>query len=129
MKIKHIGLVCGSEENADRFYISVMGLEKAATKTVPAALCKQIFNLDSEYRIVNYIKEDIHLEIFIDEQKRADQPGIEHCCIEVDDLEAFLATCREMKAPVNQIPRGDACLTFVSDYDGNLFEIKQAPLA
>ncbi len=123
--IKHIGLVCGSEENADRFYISVLGLEKAGSKTIPAALSRQIFNLDSEYRIVDYMKDDIHFEIFIDEQKRSDQPKIEHSCIEVDDLEAFLDTCREMKAPVNQIPKGDSFLTFVRDYDGNLFEIKQ----
>lgn len=125
MVIKHIGLVCGSEENADKFYISVLGLEKAVTKTIPAALSRRIFNVDSEYTIVNYIKGDVHFEIFINGKTSAEQPKIEHICIEVDDLEAFLGRCREMNARINRIPRGDSFLTFVSDFDGNLFEIKQ----
>jgi hypothetical protein len=33
-----------------------------------------------------------------------------------------------MQVEVNRVPKGDRLLTFVKDYDGNLFEIKEAPL-
>jgi hypothetical protein len=30
-----------------------------------------------------------------------------------------------MEVEISQIPKGDKTLTFIKDYDGNLFEIKQ----
>ncbi len=127
MAIKHIGLVCASEEISDRFYVSLLGLKKTGPKILPAALARKIFNLDSDYPMINYANDDMHFEIFIDNLNRADRPRIEHTCIEVEDLENFLQKCRQMHAPFKQIPKGDALLTFVADFDGNLFEIKEKP--
>ena len=124
MVLKHIGLVCSSENHSDRFYGGLLGLEKKSSKTVPSELSKQIFNLDSEYKIVNYADDDIHFEIFIDAQKRFEGKKIEHVCLEVDDLAVFLDKCRALEVNVRQIPKADGFLTFIRDYDGNLFEIK-----
>ena len=35
--------------------------------------------------------------------------------------------CKAADVAVNRVPKGDRLLTFVKDYDGNLFEIKEAP--
>ena len=43
---------------------------------------------------------------------------------EVKDREEFIRRCEAMHLEVNRIPKGDTLLTFVKDYDGNLFEIK-----
>ncbi|QTA86467.1 VOC family protein [Desulfonema magnum] len=126
MVLKHIALVCSSEENSDKFYETLLGLEKKNTRMVPSQLSKQIFNLDSEYKIVNYADDKIHFEIFIDHQKRFDNQRIEHVCLELGDVEDFLSRCRTMEVEIRQIPREDGSfLTFVTDYDCNLFEIKQ----
>ena len=49
---------------------------------------------------------------------------IDHACLAVDKLEALLQKCRKMGIEIVQIPKGDATITFIKDYDGNLFEIK-----
>ena len=126
MKVKHVGLVCASEENADRFYGRLLGLVKSEPKTLPRALSKALFDVDCDLRIVNYMGDDLHAEIFIASQPRPQGGRIEHVCLEVGDLPAFVQGCRDLGARVIQIPKGDSMLTFACDLDDNLFEIKQA---
>ncbi len=92
---------------------------------IPSTLSKQIFNLDSELKIIDYAVDEIHFEVFISNQKVADDIKIEHICLEVDDLEAFLNKCNDMGVKILQIPKEKGFLTFISDYDGNLFEINE----
>jgi catechol 2,3-dioxygenase-like lactoylglutathione lyase family enzyme len=123
MQFKHVALVCRSEEKSDQFYIDLLGLKKISEKTIPSALSNQIFNIDSEFKIVNYANDNIHFEIFIDDKKRSKTNRIDHVCIQVDDLESFLEKCRAMALEILQVPKGDAFITFIKDDDGNLFEI------
>ena len=125
MLIKHGGLTCSSEENSDKFYRDVLGLNKLAPKTLPADLSLAIFDLDAELQMINYMDEHIHFEIFIAKQFPAPQSRIDHLCLEVDDLDEFIAKCRGMQVKVKLIPKGQKTLTFIKDFDGNLFEIKQ----
>lgn len=125
MVLRHVGLRCGSEENSDRFYKDLLGLEKSRTKTLPAFLSKSIFNLDAELDIINYLNEDLHFEIFITDRSKDSSRQIEHLCLEIDDLNYFLNKCNALGVEVAQIPKGDKTLTFIRDFDGNLFEIKE----
>ena len=124
MFLKHVALVCSSEEKSDKFYESLLGVKKGRSKMIPATLSKQIFNVDSELKIIDYAIDEIHFEVFISHQKAADDKKIEHICLEVDDLEVFLNKCKKMGVKILQIPKEKGFLTFISDYDGNLFEIK-----
>ena len=124
MLLKHVGLTCSTQDNADKFYRDVLGLNKLEPKTLPSDLCQAIFNLDAELQIINYLDDHIHFEIFITNQFSTSQRQIEHQCIEVDDLEEFIGKCRSMGVEVARIPKGVKTLTFVKDFDGNLFEIK-----
>lgn len=125
MLLKHVALVCSSEEKSDKFYESLLGLKKGSSKLIPSTLSKQIFNLDSELKIIDYAVDEIHFEVFINNQKVAEDKKIEHICLEVDDLESFLSNCNNMAVKILQIPKKKGFLTFISDYDGNLFEIKE----
>ena len=126
MLLKHVALVCRSEQKSDAFYEGLLGLKKQDPKILPAELSSQIFNRACEYRIINYVDENTHFEIFIDDAARPDRNAgkIEHLCIEVAALEGFLEKCRALDVAVHRIPKGDRLLTFVRDFDGNLFEIK-----
>ena len=126
MQLKHGALVCSSEEKSDRFYSDLLGLQKVGSKTIASALVNQIFNIDSDLKIINYADDNIVFEIFIDNQKRAEKNKIEHICIQVDDLETFLERCRSIEIDVLQVPKGDTRITFIKDDDGNLFEVKSA---
>ena len=124
MILRHVALTCSSEKNSDRFFKKLLGLKKSMPKTLPSSLSRAIFNVDGELQIINYMNEDIHFEIFIaDDSTRCVNP-IAHVCIEIDDLETFLTKCVEVDVNVSQIPKGNRTLTFIRDYDGNLFEIK-----
>jgi len=124
MHLKHVALVAGSEEKADIFYSNLLGLNKSEPKTLPLELSKAIFNLDAELVIINYLNEDLHFEIFITDRSKDSSRQIEHLCLEVDDLSVFLNKCDSLGVEVVRIPKGDKMLTFIRDFNGNLFEIK-----
>ena len=125
MKFVHIGLSCGSEENSDAFYGTLLGLEKKGSKTLPSELSGQIFNVDTDYTIIDYAGSGLHFEIFIDPNISLNRPNLAHVCLEVGDLRTFLQKAETMGFNVRRIPKGDRFLTFVEDFDGNLFEIKE----
>ena len=125
MLLRHAGLTCSTEDNADKFYRDLLGLNKSEPKTLPADLAQAIFNLDAELKMINYMDDHIHFEIFIAKQFSTSQRQIEHQCLEVDDLKGFIEKCRSMEVEVALIPKGDKTLTFIKDFDGNLFEITQ----
>jgi catechol 2,3-dioxygenase-like lactoylglutathione lyase family enzyme len=125
MLLRHAALTSNSEKNSDKFFKNLLGLEKSEPKTLPRALSKAIFGIDSELQIINYLDEYVHFEIFICSHSMNRVRQIEHVCLEADDLQGFLKKCRNLGVEVSQIPKGDRTLTFIRDFDGNLFEIKQ----
>ena len=124
MNLRHVALTCSSEKNSDRFYKNLLGLQKSEPKILPLHLSKAIFNIDFELPIINYLSEDAHFEIFIIGHSMNHVRHLAHICLEVDDLQGFLKKCRDLEVEVSQIPKGDRTLTFIRDFDGNLFEIK-----
>ena len=124
MHLKHVGLTSSSEEKADAFYADLLGLIKSEPKTLPCELSKAIFNVDSELVMINYQNEQVHFEIFVTGPNGGNSRKIAHTCLEVDNLEVFLGKCHSLNVDIARIPKGDKTLTFIKDFDGNLFEIK-----
>ncbi len=125
MQLNHIGLFCSSEEKSDLFYGEILGLEKLNAKAVPAALAKQIFDIDSAFRIINYGNDDVKIEIFVGDQHPGPGKSVHHLCIDVAQRESFLKVCEAHGTEIRKIPKGDYELVFIRDFDGNLFEIKE----
>ena len=124
MILRHVALACSSEEKSDKFYKSLLGLQKSEPKAIPPPLSKALFDIDSELKIINYRNDYLHFEIFFTSQNNSSVNRIEHVCLEVDDLAAFLEKCHTLQVKTVQVPKEDKLLTFISDDDGNLFEIK-----
>lgn len=129
MVLRHVGLTSGSEEKADTFFVGLLGLMKSEPKTLPRELSKAIFSIDAELLMINYQDENAHFEIFITGETIGNSRQIAHVCLEVDNLEEFLENCRSLNVDIARIPKGDKTLTFIRDFDGNLFEIKRAALS
>ena len=125
MILRHTALACSSEEKPDRFYSDLLGLRKAEPKTIPLELSQAIFDVASELRDINYTDENLQFEVFIISPCSGYVSQIGHVCIEVENLESFLETCRSMDVGVRRIPKGGSLITFAQDFDGNLFEIKE----
>ena len=124
MVLRHVALTSSSEKNADTFYADLLGLTKSEPKTLPFELSKAIFNIDAELLMINYQDENAHFEIFITGSHQGNSRKIEHTCLEVDNLEVLLENCRSLNIDIARIPKGHKTLTFIKDFDGNLFEIK-----
>jgi len=125
MVLEHVALVCGSKENSDKFYEQLLGLTKINSKILPRELSRQIFDLDSELQVINYADDTTRFEIFINSTESSDVKRIEHVCLEIEDMEAFIKKCHAMEAKILQIQKGGKLLLFIKDFDGNLFELKQ----
>ena len=124
MKALHYGLACSSEDTADRFYEKFLGLHKSEPKVISAALCQPLFGISSDLTVLNYVGEGVHFEIFIHRGLRPSSGSATHVCLEVEALDAFIERGHSMGVPVIRVPKGDRWVTFIQDYDGNLFEIK-----
>ena len=122
--LKHVGLTCSTENHADTFYRDLLGLNKSEPKTLPSDLSNAIFNIDAELQLINYTNENLHFEIFISDQFGSTSSRIDHQCLEVVNLPEFIDKCRSMGIELALIPKGDKTLTFIKDFDGNLFEMK-----
>ncbi len=124
MILRHVALTCSSEENSDRFFKDLLGLAKSEPKTLPRSLAEAIFNAGAEMLMINYRGADVHFEVFISGHSMAGGRPADHVCLEVNDLAEFLQKCKDLDVAISQIPKGKRTLTFIRDYDGNLFEIK-----
>ncbi len=125
MKTVHVALVCENQENSDRFYADLLGLEKTAAKEAPAELMQRLFGVNSPYTILYYAKDACHLEIFIGPRPSTEQPGVAHLCLDVGKRGPFLERCRKLGVEVIEVARQDGrTLVFIRDFDGNRFEIK-----
>ena len=124
MKLHHVGCVCGSLENAARFYEDIVGLKKIKTSTLNKELAEQIFDIKLECEMVTYGNEYFNIEIFVGEHVPKSITEFGHFCLQVEDREEFLRSCESVGLPVKRVPKGDSVVTFITDFDGNLIEIK-----
>ena len=125
MEFVHTGLAVSSEENADRFYRDVLGLAKSEPKTVDKKTMQASFGIDHELSVIHYRGETVDYEIFVCPGYKAPNGQIAHSSLKVTDLADIVHKCRDADMNVIEVPKGSVVLTFVSDYDGNLFELKQ----
>ncbi len=125
MKVHHIALVCQSEENADRFYQDILGLERIRSFTVSAELSKGCFGFDQSYQAMTYVRDEMNFEVFVIDKPTVIHPRLHHVGLEVEDLRGFLDKCREMQVEIAEVSKGEGVITMIKDFDGNVFEIKE----
>jgi catechol 2,3-dioxygenase-like lactoylglutathione lyase family enzyme len=126
MEIIHYSLACSSTENADRFYTGCLGFEKTATKFLPADLSETFFNLNKELVVLNYTRNNIMFEIIINELMEPKLNPIEHICLSVENKPEFLKKIDGLGLNILQKKKGEKTVTFIYDFDGNLFEIVES---
>lgn len=121
----HAGLDSSSEEKADRFFVDVLGLEKSEPKIIDKKLTRTLFGIDAEPLMIHYQGGTVDYEIFIYQEYKAPEKQITHSCIKVTDLKTIVGKCKNADLKVIEVPKGSSVVTFISDYDGNLFEVKE----
>lgn len=125
MRLNHVGIVCSTRENCEKFFGTLLGLPKTHEKTVPAELSRKLFGQEREYPAITYANEQTSFEVFISGTAGCGVPAPAHTCLGVRDLQGFVSTCSRMGVEVITAPKGDSYVTFIKDYDGNLYEIQE----
>lgn len=125
MRLHHVAVVCSSQENADRFYGSILGLHKIKASLLSEDFAEAIFHIAQKCTVVAYGNENMVVEVFVPESPPENRAPFVHLCLEVENREEFARKCRDMALSVNRIKKEDSLLVFVADYDGNLFEVKE----
>ena len=125
MKFIHTGLAASSEEKADRFFSGILGLEKQIPKILNKEMTLAIFGISEELLIINYKNENVHYEILVYKEYKTPEKQITHSCLQAKDLINIVNDCRRAGLKVVEVPKGTGVVTFISDFDGNLFEMKE----
>ncbi len=125
-KFLHAAVACSSRQNSRRFFSDLLGLKLAKAYDAPAPLMKQLFGIDRDVKVEVYACGDAAIEAFILPGAPVPPPPA-HVCAAVGDKAAFLSKCRKAGLPMVEAQKGDSVVTFVQDFDGNRYEIKQLP--
>tara|TARA_Y100000031_G_scaffold149698_1_gene187937 strand:+ start:3062 stop:3454 length:393 start_codon:yes stop_codon:yes gene_type:complete len=125
LDILHTGLAASSEEKSDRFYVDILGLEKSKPKTLDKKLTQALFGINKELLIIHYRGRTVHYEILVCQGYKVSEKQIMHSCIKVSDLLNIVNKCRDAGLKIVEVPKDSVVVTFISDYDGNLFEVKE----
>lgn len=126
MELNHFAVSANSVEKADKFFISLLGLEKTRDFNVDAELINQFFGVDSEQHLIRYESEDVAAEVFINKQKQKAENLFSHVCIVVEDRDQLVQKAEDLGFKVIKVPRkdSDSYYLFLNDEFGNIYEIK-----
>lgn len=126
MKLEHIAVAANSEEQADRFFVELLGLNRTRASSVPADMMRDLFGIERETPMLRYAREGLDVEVFVTADDSEARDPFTHCCLLVDDREAFCRRARSMGLKVIEVAKksGDGSVVFVSDSHGNRYEIK-----
>ena len=127
MKIEHIGLGYNSEEGADKFFLTLLGLKKIRSKSVSSELIKAFFGVKGEYKFVQYEGNEVNFEVFITNDKSSVKDVFTHSCLLVENRDDFLSKSSSMGYDIVKVPRDESnsYYLFIKDKFGNLYEIKE----
>ncbi|MDZ7696811.1 MAG: VOC family protein [Deltaproteobacteria bacterium] len=124
MKFHHAAVIARSEDNADQFYEGILQLKKIKTAFLTRELAKDLFDAELECPFMLYGNDTCAIEVFVIDQLSHNPAPCVHLCLEVEDREDFLESCRSHGLKITRVPKGDSQVCFIQDFDGNRFEIK-----
>jgi catechol 2,3-dioxygenase-like lactoylglutathione lyase family enzyme len=127
MKIEHVAVGYNSEEEADKFFIDLLGLKKVRSKSVPPDLMEKFFGVKREQEFVVYRKDDTNFEVFLTYDKSKSKDVFTHSCLVIENRDGFVDKASSLGFDVVKVPRkdGDGYYLFIKDSFQNLYEIKE----
>jgi catechol 2,3-dioxygenase-like lactoylglutathione lyase family enzyme len=127
MRWGHVALARRSQEEADRFFVGLLGLARTRARDLPADLATAVFGFAEPCRMIDYEGDGLRFEIFV--PAAAERPPLapsdyRHVCLQVGDRESLLTRAAQAGVEVRRASRAGRDVAFLADSDGNLFEIQ-----
>lgn len=129
MRWGHVALARRSQEEADRFFVDLLGLTRTRSRDLPPEIAVAVFQFTEPCTMIDYEGSGLRFEVFVPTagmRPLAAVSDYRHVCLQVPDREAFLARAAANDCEVRRFARDGRDVAFLADGDGNLFEIQQA---
>ncbi|MDP6923616.1 MAG: VOC family protein [Candidatus Scalindua sp.] len=126
MQLNHVGIINKSEEQALKFYVDFLGLEKTKESFLAPELSDQLFSVSKELKILVVENEGLKIEVFISDFQ-PENPNFTHFAVMVDSLSELTERAKQFDAEVIIGKHKDKTVYFLKDFSGNLIEVKQKP--
>ncbi|MHA1986736.1 MAG: VOC family protein [Promethearchaeota archaeon] len=126
MKIDHVAVGSNSEQDADKFFIELLGLQKTRSFSISADLNEKFFGLKNDQQIIRYGNSSLNIEVFLTGNNEKAKDTFTHPCLAIDNRDEFLNKALTLGFPIIKVPRknSDEYYLFIKDLFDNLYEIK-----
>jgi catechol 2,3-dioxygenase-like lactoylglutathione lyase family enzyme len=124
--LEHFAVSANSVDEADKFFVTLLELEKTRDFEVNAELIDQFFGVNSDQRLLRYEDDNIAAEVFINKEKKKAENLFSHVCLVIDNRDELIQKAKELGYKVIKVPRNnsDSYYLFLHDAFGNIYEIK-----
>ncbi len=123
MELNHIALTVTGHQEITDFYQDILGFQTMRVFELEEQLSEKIFGIPSDVAIAVLTRDELTLEIFI--SKTPVKPGFAHICLNVRNRDEIIRKAKALGYRIVSIDRGSYDLIFISDKNGNLFELKE----
>ena len=126
MRLDHVALAYNSEEESDKFFMTLLGCSKTRAFSVSSDLMEQFFGTTREQDVVRYEKDDVNFEVFITNDENQAKDTFTHACLIIEDREELIKNAKILGFETIKVPRkkDEGYYLFLKDSHGNLYEIK-----
>lgn len=123
MKLEHIALNIANSEEIKNFYKDILVMVEVKNFELDKNLAKQFFNINRDTAVYLMQKDELFLELFVNENFIND--SFSHICIEVENREDITKKALSRSYKCVRREREDFDQIFISDKSGNIFELKE----
>jgi catechol 2,3-dioxygenase-like lactoylglutathione lyase family enzyme len=120
-RIQHVALECESQQQADTFFVKVLGIPKVKSTMLPKELCSSIFQFEQSVQMETYDNGKARFEVFLTTEPR--KSSFAHIGIAVENKTDFVTRCQRQGLKPFFIQKEGKQLLFVRDFSMNLFEV------
>ncbi len=125
MVLDHVAIVNKDGDEAERFYLDFLGLDKIKESSVVPELSRKLFSVDADIKMLVYGKADFKVEVFIFPGFNPSPPCMAHFCIQTPDLSGLLERAKKARVKVISAERGGRTVHFIEDFSANRIEVKE----
>jgi catechol 2,3-dioxygenase-like lactoylglutathione lyase family enzyme len=120
-RIQHVALECTNQEQADVFFLKVLGIPKVKSTMLSQELCASIFQIEQPVQMETYDNGTARFEVFLTQRPRT--RSFAHIGVEIESKADFLIRCRDHGLNPFFVEKQGKQLLFVRDFSDNLFEV------
>jgi len=126
VKIEHIAVASNSEADSDKFFMELLGLNKARSFIVSADKMVKFFGVNKDQNFIRYENMNFGVEVIITEDYSKSKDIYTHPCLIIEERDKLIEKAQELEFPVIKVPRdsGSGYYFFIKDNYDNLYEIK-----